>query len=353
MPLKLKRYPKRSPHWYLRGTVRSQNVYETTGTDDAKAADDIRIKRENGILERSIFGPGADLTFAEAAVSYLEAGGEARYLGAFHQKTGKWTLLIGHFGSVQIVTIGQSEADAAAKKLLPMAGNATRKRQIYIPLCAVLNHAQRKGWGKAPKITHPKVREPVTKWATPDWMGKLLPHCAPRLRRLVLSLAYTGARLSEALRLTWEDDIHLNERTILITRTKNGKMRAAHIPDALLIELASVPVADRRGRLFLWSHKCHVYKPLRTACRRAGIPYLSPHQLGRHTFATWLRLYGKRDLKGLMEDGGWDSIASVARYAHTVPGETVTAVNSLPSVQIACNSGVQPIKDRRIRRKSA
>jgi hypothetical protein len=38
-----------------------------------------------------------------------------------------------------------------------------------------------------------------------------------------------------------------------------------------------------------------------------------------------------------MQDGGWDSINSVARYAHVVPGETEIAVALLPSVQNPCS----------------
>ena len=185
-----------------------------------------------------------------------------------------------------------------------------------------------------------------------EYVSTLLPHCSPKLRRLVMLLVYTGARLSEILRLTWEADIDLSARTVRFMRTKNGRMRTAHIPDPLLVELTTVPEDRRAGLLFNWSDKCHVHRPLRNACRRAKLAYLSPHKLGRHTFATWLRIYGKRDLKGLMQDGGWESIASVERYAHVVPGETANAVNLLPSVLNPCNSNVKPIKDRRVRRKS-
>ena len=129
-------------------------------------------------------------------------------------------------------------------------------------------------------------------------------------------------------------------------------MRTAHIPDPLLAELALVAETDRHGAVFAWSHKSHVRRPLMSACKRAGLEYLTPHQLGRHTYATWLRIYAKRDLKGLQVDGGWDSIASVARYAHVVPGETAKAVDLLPSVQIVGNAGVKSPKDRRIRKKS-
>lgn len=87
-----------------------------------------------------------------------------------------------------------------------------------------------------------------------------------------------------------------------------------------------------------------VHRPLRTACKNAGLPYLSPHKLGRHTYATWLRRYAGRDLRGLMEDGGWKSVNSVLRYMHVVPGETATAVDKLPAVQPLCNRMPKPTK---------
>jgi len=352
MPLRLTKR-KGSPHWYVRGSVRGTHVFETAGTDDKAAAEAFRIKRESQLLDDSVFGPGSTVTFADAVVSYLDAGGEARFIGTWDHKKKTGTLLAGHFGFRPLAKIGQTEADDAARKLLPNAGPATRKRHIYVPLNAILNHADSKGWGRAPKLKAPKVPESQHAWATPEWVSTLLPHCAPRLRRLVMVLVYTGARLSEALRLSWDCDVSLQQRTIVFRRTKSGKMRTAHIPDPLLIELAAVLEAERWGQVFLWADKCHVYGPLRTACRNAKIGYLSPHQLGRHTFATWLRIYAKRDLRGLMADGGWDSVASVARYAHVTPGESVAAVNALPHVQTSAPSNVRPVKDRRIRRKLA
>lgn len=88
-----------------------------------------------------------------------------------------------------------------------------------------------------------------------------------------------------------------------------------------------------------------------TACKRAGLPYLTPHQLGRHTYAIWLRRYAQRDLRGIMEDGGWKSINSVIRYTHVVAGETAKAVDKLPRVQIACGENVKARKERRLRKK--
>lgn len=346
MPLKLVRRAQ-SDNWYIRGTVRGENIFETTGTDDAAIAEAIRIKREHGLLERSVFGPSATVTFAEAAVSYLENGGEARFLGKWDPATGRWSLLIGQLGKLVVGKIGQHEIDNAVRAIYPKATAATRKRQGYIPACAVLNHAARKGWCGKAIIDHPRVKPSSTEYSTPDRMNKLLRHCSPKLRRLVVFLAYTGGRISELLRLDWDRDIDLNQRTAILRRTKNGKPRTVHLPDPVLLALATVPEKERHGQVFEWKARHAVYKPLRRACRLAGVDYLPTHQQGRHTFAAWLRIHAKRDLVGLKKDGGWDSIQSVMRYEHFLPGETAVAVDKMPAVQITSTKSEGRAKRRR------
>ena len=338
MSLGLIRYTKRSSHWYVRGTVRGQAVFETTGTDDRATAEAIKAKLENELLERSVFGPGATVNFLEAALSYLDDGGEARFLGRYDEQTGRWSLLIGHFDKTPLAKIGQEDADKAARALYPNAKPATRKRQLYIPLSAILHHAEQKGWIKAPRLRHPRVPLSQTKWSTPERLEKLLPHCSPKLRRLVIFLTYTGARISEVLRIDWQKDVSLAQRTVILRRTKNGKARAVHLPDSVLTELAAVPEEKRTGKVFDWQKRHSVYGPLRRACKRAGVEYLPPHQQGRHTYATWLRSYAGLDLKGIMEAGGWDNVQSVARYAHVSPGEAARAADRLPVVQNPCTS---------------
>jgi integrase len=351
MPLKLKRYAARGPNWYLRGTVRGCYVFETTGTHDKAAAETLRIKRENDLLQRAVFGAGTNVTFAEAAVSYLAKGGEARFLGRYDEGAGEWTLLIGHFNKTPVVQIDQDAIDRAAVKLYPNAKPATRKRQVYAPVAAVLHHCADNKWIRVPKIKHPKVKQPETRYSTIERMNKLLPHCSPKLRRLVVFLAYTGARISECLRIDWEQDMQLAERIAHVGRTKNGDRRAVHLPDPVLIELAAVPEAERKGQVFKWKARHAVYKPLRRACKLAGVPYMATHAQGRHTFAAGLRIHAKRDLRGLMEDGGWKSIQSVMRYMHVTPGETAAAVDRLPHVQIPCTTDEATDKSVKKKRK--
>jgi hypothetical protein len=79
MPLKIIRRHG-SPNWYLRGTVRGISVDESAGTDDRPTAEALRIKREAELLHRSVHGRRATATFLEAAVSYMESGGETRFI---------------------------------------------------------------------------------------------------------------------------------------------------------------------------------------------------------------------------------------------------------------------------------
>lgn len=342
MPLKLVRH-KDSPHWCIRGTVRRKTIFETTGTHDRETADAIRIKRESQILERSVFGTGASVTFLEASVSYLESGGEGRFIPR----------LVDELGKLPVADIGQDCADRAARKLYPNAGPATRKRQAYGPICAVLNHAAKRKWCATPKIEHPQVPVAETRYSTPERLQKLLPHCGPKLRRLVMMLAYTGRRLENVLSVDWDLHVNLSQRTVKFPRAKNGKFYVVRIAEPLLLELATVPEIERHGPMFDWANKRCVYVPLKNACKRAGVEYLPPHQQGRHTFASWLRIYAKRDLKGIMEDGGWDSIQSVTRYLHVAPGESADAIDALPLVEIPGTSATANCKSMHRKRKLA
>lgn len=147
-------------------------------------------------------------------------------------------------------------------------------------ICCFLSHASVKWKVRIKKIYHPKVTLTAVKWATLEYVTTLLPHCTPNLKLFMLTIVYTGARLSEALRLQWETDLDLSARTLTLGRTKNGEMRTAYISEALLAELEKTPEQDRKGPLVHWSHKSHVRGPLRTACKRAGLPPRGPHPPG-------------------------------------------------------------------------
>ena len=146
MPLRLVRRPK-SPHWIIRGTVRQFRVEESSGTDDRRVAEEIRAKREAQILAESVYGRRATATFAEAALSYLEAGGDKRFLEP----------VLKHFGTTPLAKIDQDAIDQGARKLYPSVSASTRDRQFYTPTSAVLKHATKRHWCAAIILERPRA----------------------------------------------------------------------------------------------------------------------------------------------------------------------------------------------------
>ncbi len=358
MPISLTRRAG-SPFWYIRGTVRGRSIFETTGTDREDLADAIRIKREAELLERSVFGDRAVVTFAEAAAIYLEAGGSPRFVGKVDCKTGKWSGLIGHFGTTKLSAIGQLELDKAARTLYPRASAETRNRQVYTPFIAIWSKAQTRGLCDMRRWERPKMTaKPRDRWVTEDEVGRLLGAAAPHLAPLVRFLVMTGARMSEALYLDWAD-VDLGAAWVVFRGTKrHGESRGVPLHPSLITELANL---RHRSGLVFRTQKGAPYRDTgkeaggqaKTAwagmCRRAGVKGVTPHTL-RHTFSTWLTARGvsERIRDELM---GHASSDTGRRYAHVPRDALVKAVAALPSIRPACARSVQSGGGRKEKRR--
>lgn len=341
MPLKLTQRHG-SPYWYIRGSVRGISVDESTGTGDRAAAEDVRILREAEILKRSIHGDSATRTFAEAALSYMQAGGEREHLAP----------LLKHFGKMKLAQIGQAEIDGAALKLKPRAAASTRNRQIYTPMAAVLHHAARMKWCPKPVIARPEQPEGRVRWISHGEAERLIDAApATGLRPLVVFLLCTGTRISEALSLDWRDvDLSRGHVSILNegsggAGTKNGESRGIPLHPRAVAALANLP--HREGKVFRthygWVNRKgevrgigpeyadrrgkgggQVKNAWAKMIKRAEIENFSPHDC-RHTWATW-HYAANRDIAALMELGGWSDVESVMRYTHVNVGHLAPSI---------------------------
>src|ERR1700722_18950694 len=328
MPLKLVTRPK-SPYWILRGSVRGVRIEESTETSDRRRAEEIRVRREGELFEEAVYGRRATCTFAQAALSYLEAGGAKRFLKP----------VVEHFGETPLARIAQAGIDRGARKVYPKAADATRMRQFYTPTSAVMAHAARRKWCAPLMIERPDVRLPPFRWLTPDEAERLIENCADHLRPLVIFLFLTGARGGGAL---WTDWRHgdLVRAHVTFPKTKNGSARGVPLHPRVCAALANLP--HREGEIFrrpdglpytrlregATSASDGIRKAFAGACKRAGIKNFSVHCC-RHTWSTWH--YAKnRDLLALQRLGGWKTLAMVTRYAHVNVGELAHTVNNLP-----------------------
>lgn len=337
MPLKLVRARKNGDGpWYIRGTVRGRRIEESTGTRERKRAEEFRARREAELLDEAIHGRAAVATFAHAAAAYLEFGGEGRFL----------TPILGHFRTTSLAKIDQSAVEACAKALYPGAKPSTIARQVYTPVSAVLQYGASRGMCEAKTLKRPRQPAGKTRWMTVDEAGQLVGACSAHLRPVVLMMLYTGARLSEALYLDWRQ-VNLDAGMVVYLDTKNGESRGVPLHPTIVNALSRAD--DRTGAVFRRpdgkpydkqsGQGGQIKTAFRAATRRAGLGLMvddrwttdiTPHTC-RHTWATW-HYMAHRDLRLLMELGGWKQISMVQRYTHVNMTHHAPSIAALPSL---------------------
>src|SRR6185369_12348086 len=142
MPLKL--IPPRagkSPNFSIRGTYLGVHVDRTAGTPEQRVAAKA-LKKTREAIERGEYRCGPEVapqpvaTFADAALAYLRAGGEIRFLRPIINLQGIFALC-----DKPLAEIDQIAIDNAARALYPDAPATTVNRQFYTPVSAVLKRA--------------------------------------------------------------------------------------------------------------------------------------------------------------------------------------------------------------------
>lgn len=341
MPLKI--IPPRKAEaksLYIRGTYLGVYVDKSSGTDRRSVAAAV-LKRIEGQIERGEYGreaaPGREQpTFVSAAVTYMENGGEARYMAP----------IIRHFGETPLDQIDQPAIDAAAVAILPHASGATRNRCIYTPVSSVLHAA-----GIDLKVARPKGAKGrvVTDFLAPADAAAIIAAAETFDREYALLLTfllYTGCRLGEALGLRWQD-VRLEEGGARVRETKNGDPRELRLREDLCRALAEhqhegarvfrfrqgghLKHLLTRAKLAALGMDCPVRRPTGWRCPPHRLAWVNHHTF-RHTWATWFRRYGGGDVQGLVATGNWRDPRSAARYAHVVARDEWSRVESLPDL---------------------
>ncbi|MBB2819050.1 UNVERIFIED_ORG: integrase [Rhizobium esperanzae] len=310
MPLKLY---KRGKVWWISGTVHGQKVRETTGANDKEVAEAIRIKKEAGLVSDHVYGPKATRDFSDAVTSYIDAGGERRYLGTPHSG------LLGYFYSTRLKDIQQDDLDKAARTLYPDALPETRNRQCYTPFIAVWNHAVKNGWAEMRLWSRPKKpkgtnivrlakRRAGTFPVDYEHAAKFIAAMSPGPAMLMTTLFYTGMRPIEIFALEAQE-VNVAGRWITLTKTKTGEPRGIPIHEFIAPILESLLKRNSLAedpRLFR-TPKGEPYGTIVTdiegegggglktaingARRRSGIRDIAPYT-GRHSVSTGLVVAG-------------------------------------------------------------
>jgi integrase len=182
-----------------------------------------------------------------------------------------------------------------------------------------------------PKVEWLKTPEPPYDFLSFEEAGKMIESGESMWRNMIVTALKTGLRLGELLGLCWSD-INLDTGLLVVRHNlirgvlgtpKNGRTREVplcddvihalrghrrdyHFGDFVFCRPGGEPNTDNSSR-----------KPLRRACRKAGIREIGWHVL-RHTFASHLVMRGA-SMKAVQELLGHSDIKTTMRYSHLSP----------------------------------
>jgi integrase/recombinase XerD len=159
-------------------------------------------------------------------------------------------------------------------------------------------------------------------------VAKVIDAATDPRHRLFLRLAYaSGGRLSELVRLRWEEcHAHGEAGVVTFARGKGGKTRTVRLPAPVWRDLESLRPGDGRGYVFASERRqdrpidpATAWRWFVAAAERAKVK-ASPHWF-RHAHASHA-LDGGAPVHLVQSTLGHASLATTSRYAHARPGES-------------------------------
>jgi integrase len=298
-----------SPNWWFHTKPPGfKRIRRSSRLSDRKAAEGFARRISLKLWKSYTDGEQATLTFSEAVMLYEGAGKPDDYL----------IPLTRHLGQRRVASITAGEIKAAAQELYPNGSPATWNRNGIVPARAVINHCAELGKCPYIRVKMFKVIQPAKRAVNEAWVRAFIASAEnPRIAALEYLMWTTAARISQALSRTWEDDVLLNEALIRIPAAKGFPERWAHLTPEMVAMLANLP-GEKTGLVFGYVYRWSVYKPWKATCERAGIPYIPPHQSGRHSFFTETIARNKVDPTTAAKLGGSASPHLLFKtYVHT------------------------------------
>ena len=151
----------------------------------------------------------------------------------------------------------------------------------------------------------------------------------------------TGMRLSEQYSLTW-GQVHLDRRTIDLTKTKNGSARTVHLNADSIAALESIRSKGQKT-----SDSAFPREGSRFDTRSWFSPCLADASIegyvwhsNRHTFCSWLAMAGAT-IKEIQELAGHKTITMSARYSHLSPEHRLSVIDRIAAATSAETNGTK------------
>lgn len=359
MPLWRTKNGKWRARWYADGTAKGRRVMKTWPAHLTHAEADrlykIELAKAAGRRGRTV---PRDLTVAEAVVEYLAARKGTLGPDTFRNASATFNAnMVRLLGPKRIETLRPSDfIGYQARRTEEGAAPATVNHELTM-LRTMFNTLTRWQWldatplpaGSVPPLKAPQGRTDF--FSVDDWKRLLAeldtvppPAIGKRKTRqdarpmipAIRALLYTGARLNEVLRLTWQA-VDFEENRIVIQRYKTSTTSGIRISAPLLAVLKAQPRGTPAAYVFPgpdgepWK-AYQVQNALTDARDRAGLrKTLTTHSL-RHAFISWLIMDGV-PLKTVSELAGHKDVLQTSRYAHLSPTHLQTAIDRIGAIE--------------------
>ena len=335
-----------SRNWLVEFVVDSHRYRRSSGTTIKRKAEALERRWRQEIHEgRFQVQTARALTLEEAASRYWEYVIVPKPSREKSKKAEAYaiTVVARAFGAGRQLTSIQASDIADWRDRLVREGKSPATVNRYLAtLRAILNRAKL-DWNAlsvVPQVRLLPLDNHKFRVISDQEETQIMQSSAPHLRNLILFLVDTGARLSEALDVTWDDiELSANHRgRVRLMRTKNGRPRV--VP--LTARVGEMIESLRAGRnepgqpVFLYQPSIahpgvpyrNPFRAWKSALRRAEVDQnLRIHDL-RHTFASRLASRGVPlyDVSKLL---GHQSISMSQRYAHLSPTAFDAAIQQL------------------------
>jgi integrase len=187
-----------------------------------------------------------------------------------------------------------------------------------------------------PRVKLPKrVREEANP-PPAEHVLAILDALSPRWRLFFVTLEQGALRIGEAVNLRWADVDAAGLRLRLPrSATKTDRARWVYLPEWLMQAIeATCPLEDRvpDRRVFQGLHESAARQAMTRACRDAGIPHYSPHDLRHRRITIWHQ--SGVPARELAERAGHSRPSeSLDTYSHVMPANEVSSERVLALIE--------------------
>lgn len=244
-----------------------------------------------------------------------------------------WKLIKGEIGPLKALDeVDADTIDRLVEAFLAKGNSWATVNRKLSTLRMILATAEERGWiSKAPKLPHRKEGVGRIRYFTHEEISAIHDRTAligrPQEARLWLFLADTGARVSEALKLSWGD---VSRSQVTFWDTKNGSHRSVVLTERAKGILATAKSSKEPSPFALTYEQARgTWDRVKVLLGQEDDEQWVIHTL-RHTCASRLVQKGV-SIPVIQQWLGHKSIAQTMKYAHLAP-------NSLDSAAAALNA---------------